>query len=103
MEGLDFCTERGISYIGSLDAVDRLGSSLQSLTDFGSAGLWQTDVRCVTEKFWCPVLCGIGWVAGSVCSTSGCCLVIGNELKLGGLWAELLKPVCLATEGCHCH
>lgn len=88
--------------MGNSHVVDRLGSCcLRSLTAFGRALLWQTDVRHDTEKFWCPVICEIGWAAGSICSTSGFCLVIANKVKLGGLWAELLKPVWLATEGCH--
>lgn len=74
---------------------------LQSLPALGSAVLWQTAVRCDTEKLWCPVICEIGWAAGSICSTSGCCLGITNKVKLGGLQAELLKPVWLASEGCH--
>lgn len=47
------------------------------------------------------VSCEIGWAAGSVRSTSDSCLVIANKVKLGGLWTELLKRVCLAIEVCH--
>lgn len=71
---------------------------LSSVTPFESAVLCHTDVRHDTEKFWCPVICEIGWAGGSICSTSGCCLVIANKVKLRGLWAELLKPVWLATK-----
>lgn len=37
---------------------------LSSVTAFASAVLRQADARRDPEKFWCPVLCDIGWAGG---------------------------------------
>lgn len=84
-----FVWQGGFDTWENLDAVDRLGSCCLQVVAFESAVLLQTDERCDTGKFWCPVICEIGRAGGSVCSTSDCCLAIANKLKLGGLWAEL--------------